>query len=112
MIYYHIYRDTVARVVVLTARNSETSELEHVSPKASLKLLNHSPTGFEFGYGGIGPAQLALAILYHHTGNVSTSLAKYHHFKWERIATLDTRQGEHIISASSIDVWLRKELLV
>lgn len=26
-------------------------------------LCNHSPTGFEWGYGGSGPAQLALAIL-------------------------------------------------
>lgn len=28
-----------------------------------LDLANHSPTGFEYGYGGSGPAQLALAIL-------------------------------------------------
>jgi hypothetical protein len=28
-----------------------------------LDLWNHSPTGFEFGCGGSGPAQLALAIL-------------------------------------------------
>ena len=28
-----------------------------------LDLFNHSPTGFEWGYGGSGPAQLALAIL-------------------------------------------------
>jgi Family of unknown function (DUF6166) len=26
-------------------------------------LFNHSPTGLEWGYGGSGPAQLALAIL-------------------------------------------------
>jgi hypothetical protein len=29
-------------------------------------LRNHSPDGFEFGYGGSGPAQLALAILADH----------------------------------------------
>ena len=28
-----------------------------------LDLWNHSPTGFEWGYGGSGPAQLALALL-------------------------------------------------
>ncbi|HMF28341.1 MAG TPA: DUF6166 domain-containing protein, partial [Candidatus Cybelea sp.] len=28
-----------------------------------LDLYNHSPDGFEIGYGGSGPAQLALAIL-------------------------------------------------
>lgn len=31
-----------------------------------LDLRNHSPTGFEWGYSGSGPAQLALAILAHH----------------------------------------------
>jgi hypothetical protein len=29
-------------------------------------LMNHSPLGFQWGYGGSGPAQLALAILAHH----------------------------------------------
>ena len=29
-------------------------------------LWNHSPDGFEWGYGGSGPAQLALAILADH----------------------------------------------
>lgn len=30
---------------------------------ARFDLYNHSPDGFEWGYGGSGPAQLALAIL-------------------------------------------------
>jgi len=33
-----------------------------LSPAASQKLRNHSPDGFEWGYGGSGPAQLALAL--------------------------------------------------
>jgi hypothetical protein len=33
-----------------------------------LDLWNHSPTGFEWGYGGSGPAQLALALLADHLG--------------------------------------------
>lgn len=28
-----------------------------------LNVFNHSPSGFEWGYGGSGPAQLALAML-------------------------------------------------
>lgn len=36
---------------------------EPLMPERSLKLFNHSPTGFECGYAGSGPAQLALAIL-------------------------------------------------
>ncbi len=31
-----------------------------------LDLANHSPDGFSWGYGGSGPAQLALAILADH----------------------------------------------
>ena len=31
-----------------------------------LDLWSHSPTGFEWGYGGSGPAQLALALLADH----------------------------------------------
>jgi hypothetical protein len=34
----------------------------------SLNIRNHSPTGFEFGYAGSGPAQLALAILVDYLG--------------------------------------------
>ena len=32
-------------------------------PARSQRVRNHSPSGFEWGYGGSGPAQLALAIL-------------------------------------------------
>lgn len=34
-----------------------------LSPARSLKVFNHSPDGFAWGYSGSGPAQLALAIL-------------------------------------------------
>lgn len=34
-----------------------------LDPRLSLKIANHSPDGFNWGYGGSGPAQLALAIL-------------------------------------------------
>jgi len=32
-------------------------------PDRSLEVWNHSPTGFNWGYAGSGPAQLALALL-------------------------------------------------
>ena len=38
-----------------------TVDMEPLDPR--LDLANHSPTGFEWGYGGSGPAQLALALL-------------------------------------------------
>lgn len=36
---------------------------ERIDPAESLAVRNHSPTGFAWGYGGSGPAQLALAVL-------------------------------------------------
>lgn len=51
-------------------------------------LRNHSPTGFEWGYGGSGPAQLALAILVHHLGEDEKSLELYQPFKSAVIAKL------------------------
>jgi len=55
-----------------------------------LDLRNHSPTGFEWGYCGSGPAQLALAILAHHCGP-ETALHYYQRFKAVVIATLPER---------------------
>ena len=49
------------------ASNDEDTQLyvdgEKVSLRESLKLRMHSPTGFNWGYGGSGPSQSALGIL-------------------------------------------------
>ena len=37
-------------------------EVEVLRPQALPKIWNHSATGFEWGYGGSGPSQLALAL--------------------------------------------------
>ena len=41
-----------------------------------LDLFNHSPTGFEWGYRGSGPAQLALAILADHLGEDAAAVRR------------------------------------
>ena len=56
-----------------------------------LDLYNHSPTGFEWGYGGSGPAQLALAMLASHFGDEAKALAIYQDFKREVVAGLPKR---------------------
>lgn len=52
-----------------------------------LDLANHSPTGFEWGYMGSGPAQLALAICAALAGD-SRAVAIYQRFKDTVIAGL------------------------
>lgn len=56
-----------------------------------LDLWNHSPTGFEWSYGGSGPAQLALAILADHLGDDRQALAVHQTFKFEVVAGLPKR---------------------
>ena len=64
-------------------------------------LRNHSPAGFEWGYCGSGPAQLALAILADHCGNDERALNWYQRFKWTAIAELPHR--EWILTSEDID---------
>ena len=61
-------------------------ERKPLNPRQELR--NHSPTGFEWGYGGSGPAQLALAILAEHLGNDDAALNLYQDFKWACIAQI------------------------
>lgn len=60
--------------------------LRELLPAASQKLHNHSPDGFQWGYCGSGPAQLALALLLDASGDASASLDWYQEFKREFVA--------------------------
>ena len=53
-----------------------------------LDLWNHSPTGFEWGYGGSGPAQLALAVLADHLGVDTEAVSLHQAFKSAVVARL------------------------
>jgi hypothetical protein len=57
---------------------------ELLTPDESRKYRDHSPDGFNHGYGGSGPAQLALAIMLEITGKADG----YQEFKWNFIAGL------------------------
>ncbi|HEX7049864.1 MAG TPA: DUF6166 domain-containing protein, partial [Longimicrobiales bacterium] len=54
-------------------------------------LFDHSPDGFAWGYGGSGPAQLALAILADHLGDDAAAVRLHQNFKWRAIATIEGR---------------------
>ena len=85
-------------------------------------VIHHSPTGFEFGYGGSGPADLALNVveaLLNHRGyrgertkcydgdcfNLASEL--HQDFKWHFIAGVD-RAGARIPFSDMIE-WIETQ---
>lgn len=71
----------------------ETDGVERDLP-ARLDLWNHSPSGFEWGYGGSGPAQLSLAILAYQTGDDELAVRLHQRFKFDVVAKLDRAEWE------------------
>lgn len=51
-------------------------------------LRNHSPTGFEWGYGGSGPAQLALALAADVLGDDDAAQEVYQRLKFRVVGRL------------------------
>lgn len=77
-----------------------------LSPIPSQKLYNHSPDGFQWGYGGSGPAQLALALLLDATTDPDTALAFHQKFKWDKVAGW----GENwSITRGEILLWIEEQ---
>ena len=72
-----------------------------------LDLWNHSPTRFEFGYGGSGPAQTALAILAEVTGSDRLAVALHQSFKWKFVASCP-REGFEFSEQDIVD-WVEEE---
>jgi hypothetical protein len=88
----------------------------------------HSPTGLEWGYGGSGPADTALAILLDATGEAdllprsafrfplskrarvalekTRSYSLYQHFKWQVVARLPKTSADlkHAIHPATADI--------
>lgn len=76
---------------------------QELSPRYDLR--QHSPTGFEWGYGGSGPAQLALAILAHEYGDKFAEIW-YQDFKWDVVARLSGRAWN--LTSEQIDAAMRQ----
>ena len=72
-------------------------------PRPSLELISHSPDGFNWGYSGSGPAQLALAILYKLTGDAQWSIDNHQQFKNDVIAGLT---GSFTMQIQTIQQWI------
>lgn len=83
---YRVYRDGDGIVqAIVYEQNGIQADSRDLDPRTD--LANHSPTGFEYGYGGSGPAQLALALLVDALGETERALGLYQEFKRLYIAT-------------------------
>lgn len=75
-----------------------------LEPAPSQNLLNHSPTGFEWGYLGSGPAQIALALLLDATSDKAISLKYHQQFKERFVAGWSSNWR---INADQIVRWVK-----
>ena len=79
-----------------------------IRPDRSVKLLEHSRDGCEWGYAGSGPAQLALAILLDYMACPPIALRFHQEFKSRFIAQLPQRRWE--IQGAQIRDFIASEL--
>lgn len=71
-----------------------------------LDIFNHSPSGFEWGYLGSGPAQLALAILCDYLGEPQLALGFYQEFKEDTVARW--KDGEWTLTERDLAAWFNE----
>ena len=81
---------------------------ELLDPKPSQRAYNHSPDGFNWGYGGSGRAQLALAVVLWCVDVKSDAIRLHQRFKWDFITSLPQTDFEIEID---INAWLKKQKL-
>ena len=84
---YYVGGRTTDKKVWVGVRSEHETRHRDLNPRND--LFNHSPDGFEYGYAGSGPAQLALAILADHLKNRPEDM-RYA----KRIARLDDAELE------------------
>ena len=81
-----------------------TKDGETLSPKPSQKVFNHSPDGFQWGYSGSGPAQLALALLLDVTGDEHSAVLLHQNFKADFVAGWREKWE---ITTEQIEEWIK-----
>jgi uncharacterized protein DUF6166 len=77
-----------------------------------LDLANHSPTGFEWGYGGSGPAQLSLALLADALQDDRQAMLLHQEYKFRVIGRLPrpgfTLEADEIAKTAS-ELWIEQD---
>ena len=117
-----IYRIKRYDASTVECRVFEDDKISYQLPHIPL----HSPTGFNVGYAGSGPADLALSILAHHlkedpilvyeiarnkVGNESKALKMHQRFKQDIMPLITIGDGEHYnLTEEQIGHWLAEGL--
>ena len=68
-------------------------------------LLSASPSGFEWGYSGSGPAQLAIALLAH---AYDDEFAKQHYQRLKDRVISELPEDGWSLTISDLDAWRRE----
>jgi hypothetical protein len=98
---YEIIRDRSGCIACTVYSGTRRRPLRH--------RVRHSPTGFECGYGGSGPADLALSILADLVGLKEADIY-YQSFKFQFIAGVYLGIGQsHQIGECEIRTWLETQ---
>lgn len=84
--------------------------------KKRFDIRKHSPAGFSWGYGGSGPAQLALAIMADFLEDDATAQRAYQGFKSEVVSRLPQDggwelTGEQIAASRSVRESLARDVM-
>lgn len=91
------------RVLIHVEDNALAPVWKQLSPSRSQKVWNHSPDGFSWGYGGSGPAQLALALLLEAGADDDAARELHQEFKNEFVAVWPQTSGEYEVD---VVAWL------
>lgn len=81
-------------------------KITFLDPAPSQTLWNHSPDGFQWGYGGSGPAQLALAILLDATGDSEKAVQWHQSFKTQFVSRWE---DEWTMTRSKVLEWVKTQ---
>jgi len=104
----HVVDGRPVDVVELMARKHDLLDRIEAAKHRSQKLLEHSqihsPDGFEWGYAGNGPADLAHAILTNYLGTQPPDLIRFE-FRDQIVTGL--QRDRFLLRADQIDMWIQ-----
>ena len=96
------------RSVTVSRPGSLPFDLDVVATNVPWKTVMHSPDGYEWGYGGSGPADFALNVLLHYRVPFDLADRLHQPFKEKFIASLPAEGGR--IPGEAIREWIAARL--